>query len=104
MSDDTKRINISILDKEYVVACNDGERESLFTSVDFLNAKMQELRDGGKVVGSERVAVMAALNIAHEFLSYKQHKEDYTVAVDAGIKRMHDKIVSALMQEHKAGA
>jgi cell division protein ZapA len=99
MNESSKPITISIMDKEYVVACNDQERESLYASVDLLNAKMQELRDSGKVIGSERVAVMAALNIAHEFLSYKQRKDDYTVDVDAGIRRMQNKIANALLQQ-----
>ncbi|RME35147.1 MAG: cell division protein ZapA [Gammaproteobacteria bacterium] len=84
------------MDKEYVVACPEEEQDSLFASVDLLNRRMRELREGGKVIGSERIAVMAALNIAHEFLEYKREKEDYTSAVDAGLDRIRRKLESAL--------
>jgi cell division protein ZapA len=96
MTDQTKPIAISILDKEYVLACAETERESLFESVAFLNSRMREVRESGKIVGSERVAILAALNIAHEYLAYKQQKEDYTVSIDASVRRIQDKIADAL--------
>ena len=98
MSDEVRRITIAIQDKEYLVACSEKERESLFESVDYVNKKMQDLRDGGKVLGSERIAVMAALNIAHEFLAYKRSQEDISTAVDAGIRRMQNKISDVLLR------
>lgn len=94
--DEAKPVTVSIMDKEYIVACREDERESLFATVEFLNKRMRELRDSGKVIGSERVAVMAALNIAHEFLQYKRRKDDYTLQVDSGIRRMREKIAGAL--------
>src|SRR5690606_1565011 len=66
MSDEVKPITVTILDKDYLVGCKEDEREALFASVQFLNKKMIEQRDSGKVIGSERIAVMVALNIAHE--------------------------------------
>ncbi|MDA0823123.1 MAG: cell division protein ZapA [Proteobacteria bacterium] len=92
MSGDVKRITVTILDKEYIVGCTENEREALFASVEFLNNKMQEQRDSGKVIGSERVAVMAALNVTHEYLEYRRHNE----AMSAGIDRIRSKINSAL--------
>lgn len=99
MNDETKPVAISILDKEYMVACSEKERESLFATVDYLNVKMQEVRDSGKMIGSERIAVMTALNVAHEFLTYKRLKDDYTLVVDAGIRRIQSKIANALMRD-----
>jgi cell division protein ZapA len=96
MSDEPKPVSISILDKEYLVACKDSEREPLFAALEFLNSKMQEVRDSGKVIGSERMAVMAALNIAHEYLEYKRQKDDYTSDIGAGIRRMETKIAAVL--------
>ncbi len=96
MADEAKGVNVSLLDKEYLVACPDDERDSLFASADLLNTRMRNLRDSGKVIGSERIAVMAALNIAHEYLEYKKQKEVYTENVDAGIRRLQDKIAGAL--------
>ena len=72
MSDDVKPITVTILDKEYVVGCSEDEREALFSTVEFLNRKMDEQRESGKVIGSERIAVMAALNVAHEYLEYRR--------------------------------
>ncbi len=64
-------MNISILGREFRVACPEGEEKQLQASVDFLNRRIKEVRDTGKVVGNERIAIMAALNIAHELLSRK---------------------------------
>ena len=59
-------VKIKILDKEYLVSCPDDEREALEASVKHLSQKMSEIRSGGKVVGIDRIAVMAGLNLAHE--------------------------------------
>lgn len=96
MNDQVKPVNVTLLDKEYIVACHDSERESLFATAEMLNIRMKELRDGGKVIGSERIAVMAALNIAHEFLQYKNEKEGYTDSIGATLKRVEEKISRAI--------
>jgi cell division protein ZapA len=67
----TKPIDIEILGREFTVACSDDERQSLLDSVSYLDNKMQEIRDAGKIVGIERIAIMAALNITHELLNTK---------------------------------
>ena len=64
-----KTIEVSILGRNYKVACEDGERDALMQAVEYLDAKMGEIRKAGKVSGTDRIAVMAALNIAHELLS-----------------------------------
>jgi cell division protein ZapA len=96
MSGDSRPVNVTILDKEYLVACREGERESLQASVDLLKTKIQEIRDNGKAVGNERIVVLAALNIAHEFLEYKRQKDRYTSSTDASLQRLQDKINKAL--------
>lgn len=65
-------VKIYILDREFLIACPEEERPALLQSAAFLNQKMQEIRDRGKVVGIDRIAVMAALNITHELLRSKQ--------------------------------
>ena len=65
------RSRIQILGRDFRVACPEGEEKQLLASVEFVNRRMKELRDTGKVTGNERIAIMAALNIAHEFLAYK---------------------------------
>jgi cell division protein ZapA len=64
-------LDVKILDREYRVAAPASERDSLLVSVAYLDKKMREIRDAGKIVGTERIAVMAALNIAHELLTAK---------------------------------
>jgi len=71
MADGGKTIEISILGRSYKIACNEGEREALLEAVAYLDGKMNEIKNAGKVTGTDRIAVMAALNIAHEFLSVK---------------------------------
>ncbi|HEX5611686.1 MAG TPA: cell division protein ZapA [Burkholderiales bacterium] len=69
MADQT--IDITVLGRSYKVACEEGEREALLRTAAYLDAKMNEIRNAGKVSGTERIAVMAALNIAHELLTTK---------------------------------
>ena len=66
MSKEANAVKITILDKEYMVSCPDDEKEALDASVKRLSQKMSEIRSSGKVVGIDRIAVMAGLNIAHE--------------------------------------
>jgi cell division protein ZapA len=71
MADGAKTIEISILGRNYKIACEDGERDALMQAVAYLDGKMGEIKKTGKVNGTDRIAVMAALNIAHELLSMK---------------------------------
>jgi cell division protein ZapA len=71
MNQDAKGLQINIMGREFRVACPDNEQKGLLEAVDYLNKKMNEIRDAGKIVGLERIAIMAALNIAHELLSTK---------------------------------
>jgi cell division protein ZapA len=68
MDDRSITLGVTILGREYRVACKEGEREELEQAVQYLDRRMREIRDSGKVAGAERIAVMAALNIAHELL------------------------------------
>lgn len=65
----SKAVDVAIMGREFRVTCPDEEREELLQAVTYLDKKMCEIRDNGKVVGSERIAIMAALNIAHELLA-----------------------------------
>lgn len=98
MSNDNKPVSITILDKEYLIACDEDERELLRRATDLLNAKMRDVKNSGKVIGTERIAVMAALNMAHELLEYKQENDNYTNKVDNLIKRLQNKIDNALTE------
>jgi cell division protein ZapA len=71
MNDKAKTVEITILGREYRVACGDEERESLLTAAAYLDRRMREIRDSAKITGNEKIAVMAALNITHELLAAK---------------------------------
>lgn len=71
----TAPMSLRILDKEYVLACPEEERDILLAAAEFLNGKIKQVREGGKVVGNERIIAVSALNIAHEYLQYKQAQE-----------------------------
>lgn len=68
MTTSQAQVSVRILDKEYKVACPAHERTDLLDSAEVLNAKMLEIRDSGRVVGLDRIAVMAALNMANDLL------------------------------------
>jgi len=60
-------LDVSLLGHDYKVACKEGEEAELKEAVAFLDARMREIRDSTKIHSTERIAVMAALNLAHEF-------------------------------------
>jgi cell division protein ZapA len=91
-------VNLRILDKDYVVACPEEERETLVASAQFLNDRVQEVREGGKVVSTERIVVISALNIVHEYLQYKQQKADEIYNLNSEIMRLQEKIELALSE------
>lgn len=93
---DAKPMRVHILDKEYLVACPDNERDALFASAEFLTEKMKEIRDTGKIVGADRIAVMAALNMAHELLEQKFTRDEFQHTVSTRIRALQDKIDMAL--------
>jgi cell division protein ZapA len=71
MAETANTVEVTLLGRTYRVACEEGERESLMQAVAYLDGKMNEIRKAGKIVGAERIAVMAALNVAHELLSLR---------------------------------
>jgi cell division protein ZapA len=71
MSEKKGVLDVTILGRSYKVSCSDDEREELLQAVSYLDGKMSQIKASGKVGGTERIAVMAALNIAHEYLTAK---------------------------------
>jgi cell division protein ZapA len=97
MSDDRiTRVSVRLLDREYQVACPAEERSDLLDSAEYLDGKMRELRESGNVVGLERIAVIAALNIANELI--KQRKQGTVVEGDLGarLRSLRERVESAL--------
>lgn len=69
MSSEMQAVDVNIMGREFAVACSAEEREGLMTAVNYLDRKMRDIRDTGKVIGIERIAIMAALNLTHELLT-----------------------------------
>ncbi len=85
-------VEVKILDKEYLVACPEEEQEALLRSARHLDIKMREIRASGKVFGTERIAVMAALNITHEMLE----RDTMSDAASSILNAMDEKLDTAL--------
>lgn len=69
MNAESTGLQVNIMGREFRIACAPGEEKALLHAVDYLNHKMQDIKDQGKVTGLDRIAIMAALNMAHEFLT-----------------------------------
>jgi len=90
-------VTVRILEKEYFVSCPQEERADLLDSAEYLNKKMREIRDSGKVVGADRIAVMAALNMANELLRMRKNEGEMN-AVTGRVKHMRERVESALQR------
>jgi len=91
-----KPVSFSILDKEYLINVSEEDRDGLNRAIELLDRKMREVKSSGKVIGTERIAVMAALHIAHELMEYKHRNENYTTSIDSMVRRLQNKIDEAL--------
>jgi cell division protein ZapA len=89
-------VNVKILDKEYEVSCPADEKAALLDSAELLHSKMAEIRNSGKVTGLDRIAVMAALNLANELL--RARSSGHAIEHDAAgrIQAMRERVESAL--------
>ena len=96
-------INISILDKDYKVACPAGEQSALLESAKFLDGKMREIRDGGNIIGSERIAVITALNMANDLLQTENLDKELKQELPPRLKSLEDKISRALESSRQTG-
>ena len=93
---DALPISVSILDKDYKVACPSGEQPALLASAEYLDSKMREVRDSGSVMGSERVAVITALNITNDLLKSGQMEKALGEKLPPRLKSLETKISKAL--------
>ena len=99
MEDPSITLDVSILGREYRVACKESERDELLQAVTFVDRRMREIRDSGKITGTERIAVMAGLNIAHELLRSKSGNASAVPSANfdtAGIQRRLSAMQSAI--------
>jgi cell division protein ZapA len=96
MSDNQARVSVRILEKEYHIACPTEERADLLDSAELLNMRMREIRDTGKVVGLDRIAVIAALNMAHELLRVRNRDSSLETDVGSRLRSLRERVESAL--------
>lgn len=96
----SKSVDVQIMGREFTVSCTDEERQGLMDAVAYLDKKMRDIRDSGKVVGVERIAIMAALNLSHEVLNTKSGDidiGDYKRRINA----MQNQIDDAIAEQNK---
>ena len=93
-------VTITLLDKQYQINCKQDEREELIESARLLNAKLAEVKNGGSVIGLERIAIMTALNLSHELVKTQKNGSTDQI-VGAGLERLQDKISSAIHSLNK---
>ena len=79
MNQKSKTLDVNIMGRTYKVACSDDERNALLSAVAYLDRKMTEIKSAGRVASAERIAVMAALNIAHELLSSRNNASGFDI-------------------------
>jgi cell division protein ZapA len=95
------RVGVRILEKEYFIACPQDERTALLDSAEYLNNRMREVRESGKVIGLDRIAVMVALNLTNELLQLKSR--DVKLESEAGtrVRNMRERVEAALSKRQQ---
>ncbi|MGB5331326.1 MAG: cell division protein ZapA [Woeseiaceae bacterium] len=96
MTDQFAQVSVRILDKEYQVACPLEERTDLLDSAEILNEKMREIRDSGRIVGLDRIAVMAALNMANDLMHAQARDQELEGGISQRLKLISDRVDHAL--------
>jgi len=96
MSETPIPVTAKILEKEYNISCPPSERDALLASVQHVDEKMREIRNTGKVIGIERIAVMAAINIAHDMLKSQNQVQNIDMDVITRLDDLQSKIHDSL--------
>lgn len=94
--DSSRPLSVRILEKEYFVACPPEERAALLDSAELLNGRMKEIRDSGKIVGLDRIAVMAALNLAHEVIRLRARDSGSEQETTHRLRHLRERVEAAL--------
>jgi cell division protein ZapA len=90
-------ISIQILDKEYLIACPPAEQEDLQRAATLLNQRLRQIREQGKVMGTERLVIMAALNMANELSKIAAREERSTAELGTRMRGMRERVERALV-------
>lgn len=97
------QVTVRLLEKDYQISCPEEERAALMESADYLSEKMKEIRDSGRVVGLDRIAVMAALNLAHDFLQSQTEGAGIADNMLQRLKLVNDQMDDALAAAEPGG-
>lgn len=89
-------VTVSILDREYRIACPKEEQPSLLEAAGHLDKRMREIRDSGRVIGLDRISVMAALNIANDYLDCRRQENEIDTRLAARLAALRQQMDSAL--------
>ena len=97
MTDSSQPINITILDKDYKVACPIGKQSALLASAKYLDTKMREVRSNSSIIGAERIAIITALNITNDLLNADNDNSHLNTNTASRLKKLETKINQALL-------
>ena len=100
MGDSNTTVTVNILEKDYEVACAPGDVDALKASARYVDRQMQSIRNSGKVIGLDRVAVMAALNIANEYLGTESRRKQTEQRID----HLAEKLKEVIENQDSPGA
>ncbi len=103
MAKNMQTIDVKIMGREFRVACSDEERSALLRAVDVVDAKMGNIRDSGRVVGIDRIAVMAALQIAHEAIKTQTNSSSPSIGLDIDVLERKINSIAQIVDQALAG-
>ena len=98
MSEQVVAVAVEILDKEYTIACPPSEREGLLESARMLGDRLRGIRDSGKVMGTERMVIITALNLIHELTRQQRTQSELHHAMESDIRRLQEKVGNAIAE------
>lgn len=98
----SEAVSLHILDREYTVGCADGERDSLLSAAHLLDEKMRDVRGGNRMASIDRIAILAALDIAHEFQQTSKNHAARDQALETAISRLTRRLDEVLAASHLA--
>ncbi len=93
------KISVRILNRNYQFACQEDERTSLLSAADHLDKTMHEIKDSNSTMSSDKIALMAALNISHELIKSQSINQHYDTEVLSTVKKLNDKLEQALASD-----
>jgi cell division protein ZapA len=99
VSEEPVGVTIKVLDKDYRIACPPHEQEGLMASARLLDGRMREIRQTGRVIGSDRIAVLAALNLAHELVQLQRGQGGQDTETTRRLGEIQERVAAALPAE-----